>query len=70
MTDRTQPRPAPLLTARQVAEVLGVHVSTVWRLTQRVDDPLPVVRFGERITRFRPCDVERLISTGTEGASC
>lgn len=59
-----------LLTAKQVAELLGVHVSTVWRLTQRLENPLPAVRFGERITRFRLRDVERLISNGTEGESC
>ena len=41
-----------LLTARQVADLLGVHPTTVWRLTQRLENPLPTVRFGQRITRF------------------
>lgn len=59
-----------LLPAREVAKLLGVHVATVWRLTQRLENPLPVVRFGERITRFRLSDVERFISNGTEGRSC
>ncbi len=49
------------LHAKQVAKLLGVHVSTVWRLTQRVENALPVVRFGERITRFRLTDLERFI---------
>lgn len=50
-----------LLTAKQTAELLQVNRSTVWRLTQRVETPLPCVRFGERITRFRLTDVERFI---------
>ena len=53
---------ARLLTAKQTAELLGVHVSTIWRLTQRVSDPLPCVRFGQRLTRFRLADVERWLS--------
>ena len=52
-----------LLTAKQVAELLGVHLATVWRLTQRVENPLPVVRFGERITRFRLTEVEEFIAS-------
>ncbi len=59
-----------LLTATEVAELLGVHVPTVWRMAQRLENPLPAVRFGERITRFRLTDVERLITNGTEGRSC
>ncbi len=50
-----------LLSVRQTADLLGVHVTTIWRLTQRVENPLPVVRFGERITRFRLTDLERFI---------
>jgi len=50
-----------LLTATQLAGVLGCHISSVWRLVQRVDDPLPCVRLGTRITRFRLVDVEAWI---------
>ena len=55
-------RRCKLLTAPQVAELLGVHIATVWRLCQRIENPLPVVRFGERITRFRLSDVESFIA--------
>ena len=55
-------RRVKLITAGQVAELLGVHIATVWRLTQRIDGPLPCVRFGERITRFRLVDVEGFIT--------
>jgi excisionase family DNA binding protein len=51
-----------LLSAYQVAELLSVHVTTVWRLTQRVENPLPVVRFGGRITRFRLADIEKFLN--------
>lgn len=62
MTDDPALQRVRLLTARQVAEeILSVHVSTVWRLVQRVENPLPCVRFGERITRFRLSEVERWI---------
>ncbi len=52
-------RRCKLLTAAQVAELLGVHIATVWRLMQRVENPLPCVRFGERITRFPLAGVEK-----------
>jgi len=39
-------------TCAQVANMLGVHVATVWRLAARVHDPLPTIRFGKRLTRF------------------
>ncbi len=60
-------RRCKLLTVYQVAELLGVHVTTVWRLTQRVENALPVVRFGERCTRFRLTDLERFIANGAGG---
>ena len=50
-----------LLRAEDVASLLAVNRSTVWRLTQRVREPLPVVRISPRCTRFRLRDVERWI---------
>ncbi len=55
-------RHCKLFTAGQTAELLQVDRSTIWRLTQRIDNPLPCVRFGERITRFRLTDVESFIA--------
>ena len=51
-----------LFTAGQTAELLQVDRSTIWRLTQRIENPLPCVRFSERITRFRLADVESFIA--------
>ncbi len=46
-----------LLTAAQVAELWGINRSTVWRLTQRVHNPLPVLRLSARCTRFSATDL-------------
>lgn len=54
-------RRVKLLKAGQVAELIGVNVATVWRWTQRLHDPLPVVRFGGRCTRFPLMEVEKWI---------
>jgi excisionase family DNA binding protein len=40
-----EPTPA-LLTTRQAARILGLHVRTVWRMCEQGD--LPAVRIGER----------------------
>ncbi len=66
---REQTLSLKLLTARQVAGLLGVHVSTVWRLIQRVENPLKCVHFCERITRFRLADVERFIVNSADRPS-
>ena len=41
-----------LLTIRQAADAMQVDRTTVYRLSQVVEDPLPVVRFGKRMTRI------------------
>lgn len=50
-----------LLTADQVAEMLAVSRSTVWRWAG--ENQLPTVRLGaaQRLVRFRAQDVEALI---------
>lgn len=53
-----------LLSRDQVAECLGMSVSTVVRLEQR--GALPHVKLG-RLVRFRPGDVEALIDRASAG---
>jgi len=48
-----------LLTPRQVADLMGVHVQTIYR-----EDLLPKVRVGRGI-RYRRGDIERYIQTHT-----
>ena len=55
----------PLLTAREVAAVLGIHVRTVWRLSAMAemgegDFPRPV-RIAKKTIRWRRQDLERYI---------
>lgn len=52
-------RPARLLSAEDVAELLGVPRTFVYALARRGD--LPVVRVGERYVRFRAEALEQWI---------
>ncbi|MDX9911433.1 MAG: helix-turn-helix domain-containing protein [Phycisphaerales bacterium] len=45
-----------LLTAKEVAELLGVHVRSIWRLSATGEIPAPI-RLGERVVRWRLCDL-------------
>ena len=45
-----------LLNVRQVADLLGVHVRSVWRMSQTGDIPAPV-RLSERVVRWRLADL-------------
>lgn len=45
-----------LLTVRQVADLLGVHVRSVWRLSQTGEIPAPI-RLSERVVRWRLADL-------------
>jgi excisionase family DNA binding protein len=45
-----------LLTVRQVAELLGVHTRSVWRLSLTGEIPAPI-RLGERVVRWRLSDL-------------
>lgn len=55
-----------LLTARQVADLLGLHVRSVWRMASAHELPIPI-RFGNRITRWRRADLEEFITKRTGG---
>lgn len=56
-----------LLTVRQVAELLGVHVRSVWRLVQTRDMPAPI-RLSERIVRWRLSDLRDHLNRKAAGA--
>lgn len=45
-----------LLTVRQVADLLGVHVRSVWRMAQTGEIPAPI-RLSERVVRWRLADL-------------
>lgn len=45
-----------LLTVAQVANLLGVHARSVWRLAQTGDLPAPI-RLSERVVRWRLSDL-------------
>lgn len=55
-TDNSSPN-ITLLTAREVAQLLGVHVRSVWRLAQTGEIPAPL-RVSERVVRWRLADLE------------
>ena len=51
----------PMLTTREVAELLGVDVQTIRAWTKRDDDPIPVVRLPDGRMRFRRSALEAWI---------
>jgi excisionase family DNA binding protein len=51
----------PLLTARQVADLLEVPQSSVYEYARRRHDPLPAIRVGRHV-RFHRLALERWIS--------
>ena len=51
---------APLLTARQVAELLAVSPETVLRWTRR--GKLPAIKLPSRAIRYRPDELERWLA--------
>ena len=55
-----------LLTIDQVAEILKVHKSHVFRLMK--DGDLPVVRRGKRFTRILESDLESFVQKYRRGA--
>lgn len=57
--------PSPLVGISELADILGMHRSTIYRSIDAGSFPLPVVRIGARITVPRTA-VEKLISGGAE----
>jgi len=61
MNERTgTARERPLLTIPELADLVGMHPSTLYRAITRGDFPVPIVRFGDRI-RVPRVAVERLL---------
>ena len=50
-------RNVTLLTARQVADLIGVDVRTVWRMAQTGSIPAPI-RLSQRVVRWRLADLD------------
>ena len=45
-----------VINVREVAELLGVNVRTIWRMAQRGELPAPI-RLGHRVIRWRLSDL-------------
>ena len=58
---RGSPSTSPLLTISEVADLIGVHRSTLYRTIGRAGLPLPVIRVGATM-RVPRVAVERLLS--------
>ena len=56
---------SPLLTVREVAKILGIHVRTVWRLAKKVEYgevPFPKpLRLAKKTIRWRRQDLEKYL---------
>lgn len=53
-----------LLSARQVAALIGVHPRSVWRMAAAGDLPRPI-RLGDRVVRWRLADLQNHIETAS-----
>jgi excisionase family DNA binding protein len=51
----------PLLTAQQVAGLLGVPATSIYEYARRASDPLPAVRVGRHV-RFQRVAVEHWLA--------
>jgi len=56
-----------LLTARQVADLIGVDVRTVWRMAQTGGIPAPI-RLSPRVVRWRLADLQAHLDGIASGA--
>jgi len=59
-------RNVTLLTARQVAALIGVDVRTVWRMAQTGDIPAPI-RLSQRVVRWRLADLDAHLANLANG---
>jgi len=59
-------RNVTLLTARQVADLIGVDVRTVWRMAQTGDLPTPI-RLFQRVVRWRLADLDTHLANLASG---
>lgn len=57
-----------VVSVREVAELLGINVRTVWRMAQRGEIPAPI-RLGERVVRWRLSDLREHLDRKAAGAS-
>lgn len=57
----------PLLTARQVADLLGVSAETILRWTRRGD--VPAIRLPGGALRYRPAAIEAWLKERATGAT-
>ena len=66
---RTDPRLSGvcLLDVRQVADLLGVHSRTVWRMATMGEIPKPI-KLSERVVRWRLTDLQRHIEKARPSA--
>lgn len=59
-------RNVTLLTARQVADLIGVDVRTVWRMAQTGGIPAPI-RLSQRVVRWRLADLDAHLANLANG---
>jgi excisionase family DNA binding protein len=60
--------PKLLLDFQELADALGVHLATVYRMRDRGELPIPILHLG-RSPRVRTIDVERWLEDLAEDAS-
>lgn len=52
---------SPFISVTEAAARLGIHYSTLYRLIQADESPVPPVKFGRRKV-FRACDVDAFVT--------
>lgn len=65
-TDSICPNERVLISAKELAELLGVSIRTLWRLRSGGQLPLPV-RLGHTV-RWRMTDIETWLAAGCPGS--